>query len=59
MDKNKEGKVKLNEEQLDQVSGGTDSNVPVCPLCHIAAVNNICENLNCRNYGSYIASFDK
>lgn len=58
MDENK-NKVKLNDELMDQVSGGTDGNAPICPLCHREAVKNICENLQCRNYGSYIASFDK
>ena len=59
MEKNKENKskTKLNDELLDQVSGGTKSNAPICPLCYCEAVNNICVNLQCRNYGSYILCF--
>ena len=56
MEKNK-SKVKLNDELLDMVSGGTGPDAPICPLCHCEAVNNICENLNCSNYGSYILCY--
>lgn len=53
---NKKDKVKLNDELLDKISGGNDVKSPICPLCLREAVNNICENLQCSNYGSYITS---
>ena len=56
MEKNKD-EAKLNDELLDRVNGGTELNAPICPLCYCEAVNNICENLQCSNYGSYIISF--
>ena len=50
----------LDDEILDRVTGGTgEGDAPICPLCFCEAVNNICENLQCSNYGSYITSFDK
>ncbi len=52
----KKDKVKLNDELLDKISGGNDVNSPICPLCSCVAVNNICEYLQCSNYGSYITS---
>lgn len=55
----KKGKVKLNDELLDKIGGGNDVNSPICPLCLREAVNNICENLQCSNYGSYVTSFNK
>ncbi len=56
---NNKGKVKLNDELLDKISGGNESTAPICPLCFCEAEKSICENLQCRNYGSYITSFDK
>lgn len=50
----------LKDEALNRVAGGYgERNAPICPLCQREAVNNICENLQCRNYGSYVISFGK
>ena len=52
----------LGDDVLDRVTGGTSrdgSEVPTCPLCSKPAVKYICENLQCRNYGSYIMPFAK
>ncbi len=52
----------LGDEALDGVTGGTAGNgsgVPTCPLCSSPAAKYICENLQCRNYGSYIIPYAK
>ena len=52
----------LGDEALDGVTGGTAGNgsgVPTCPLCSSPAAKYICENLQCRNYGSYIITYAK
>ena len=48
----------LEDEVLNRVTGGSgEDSAPVCPLCNCEAVNNVCENLRCSNYGSYILDF--
>ncbi len=49
----------LNDETLDRATGGArpTEDIPRCPLCMTPANNGICDNLQCRNYGSYIAYF--
>lgn len=52
----------LGDEALDRVTGGTagdGSEAPICPLCKRPALKYICENLECRNYSSYIMPFAK
>lgn len=52
----------LGDEALDGVTGGTagdGSGLPTCPLCLSPAAKYICENLQCRNYGSYIIPYAK
>ena len=52
--------VALDDEALVRVTGGTgEGEAPVCPLCKVTANKYICENLQCRNYGSYIMPFAK
>lgn len=48
----------LEDEALNRVTGAfKEDSAPVCPLCRCEAKNNVCDNLQCRNYGSYILNF--
>ena len=43
----------LNDDDLDKVTGGSDSNT-LCPYCRQPTVNGYCENLGCYYYGSVV-----
>ena len=48
--KNNKGKVALNDELLERVSGGEDDIMPscVCPLCGCETADGVCQNERCE-----------